>query len=494
MLLNKQPPDGAAASPSHGAKGKERVPTLKHRNITMAKALLAAAASAVIISCSGAAPTAQPKPSTQEHTPPSLTQTQLAEALRKTLLRDIAESPTNTRLPTATAKALPTTTPMAQQPPPHQNGQTQAPANTPGQGAASPTLNPTATAGETKTAPEDPAKAAIQLLYSLPWMKDGISRHEKELSRRLDALRRYNPELALRVTAMPFLRTHEPTDTGAVSALASISWHDPAAADRVASHPSLQGGITDEQTTSVALTHGEFLFGGEPTRVLGTGAPPFHTHTATLPLAGEILITIAARDGPERAAETATQVAQDLTRLEEFLAQPLRTANVLIHYGSDLPPAAKGANVQSSIMQLGHHHNQANYHWVQHELVHYWLNSNQGWLDEGMAQILTSLLNSQGTPSSLPATSPSCPESTKLRDLGPELPKNQVGSRCVYAVGERFMRTLYQEAGYHGFQEGARRLASLANQPPFQGMGLEQVREAFASTPAALKAAEDRWR
>ena len=327
---------------------------------------------------------------------------------------------------------------------------------------------PTPTPGENGPLPEDPALASIQMLYNLPWMKDGISSQEQETARRLDALRRYNPELALRVTAMPFLKTHQPTDSGAVSALASISWQDPAAANLVADHPSLKEGITDDLTVAVALTHGEFTFGSDPTGVLGDNAPPFHSHTATLPLAGDILITIAATDGPERAAETAKHVAQDLAWLEEYLDQPLRTANVLIHYGSNLPPAAKGANVQSSIMHLAHQQNQANYHWLQHELTHYWFNSNQTWLDEGMAQVMTSLLNSSGKPASLPATSPSCPESTRISDLGPELPKNQAASRCIYAVGERFFKTLYQEIGYEAFKKGARSLVDLANQPPFQ--------------------------
>ena len=157
-------------------------------------------------------------------------------------------------------------------------------------------------------------------------------------------------------------------------------------------------------------------------------------------------------------------------------------------------PGSQGRQRAVVGLHLAHQQNQANYHCVQHELTHYWFHSNQAWLDEGMAQVVTSLLNSSGKPGSLPATSPSCPESTRIRDLGPELPKNKVASRCVYAVGERFFRTLYQEMGYEGFRKGARRLVELANRPPFHGMGIEQVREAFTGTPGAVQTAEDRWR
>ena len=157
-----------------------------------------------------------------------------------------------------------------------------------------------------------------------------------------------------------------------------------------------------------------------------------------------------------------------------------------------MPPAAKGANVGTAILQPTHHHTPAQYRWVQHELAHFWWNSNRSWLDEGMAQVLTSLLNSTGQPASLPATSPSCPDSTRISDLGKDVPERNVNSRCVYAVGERFIRTLYQEAGYEAFQEGTRRLVDMANRPPYQDMGLDQVKNAFAHTPAALKAALDR--
>ena len=75
-----------------------------------------------------------------------------------------------------------------------------------------------------------------------------------------------------------------------------------------------------------------------------------------------------------------------------------------------------------------------------------------------------------------------------------EDPNIQLASRCVYAVGERIMRTLHQEAGYDEFRKGARRLAARGARPPYQGMGLEHLREAFDHVPAAMAEAERRWR
>ena len=341
----------------------------------------------------------------------------------------------------------------------------------------------------------DPRQDALRAMYELPWMKDGATPQERETADRIEALSRYNGPLSLRVVSMPFLQTHQITDTGAVSALAHISLRDRPAADQIVNHPTLSGGIEDEDTVAVTLTYGEWLLGNHHHhRLLEASSINWQTHQASLPLSGTAAITIVTAGENNRATETARKIAQDLAWLETYLDQPLSTHNVLLHYGSGLRPPVKGANVQASIMQPASHDNDSSYHWAQHELVHYWFNSNEGWLDEGMAQVLTSLLNSEGEPSSLPATSPSCPESTRIRDIETTNPETAVGSRCLYAVGERFIRTLYQEAGYQGFRTGAANLAARANRPPFRGMGIEEIRAAFAATPHAVQTAEDRWK
>ena len=342
--------------------------------------------------------------------------------------------------------------------------------------------------------PADARQETLQAMYELPWMKDGATPQERETADRIEALSRYNGPLSLRVVSMPFLQTHQITDTGAVSALAHISLRDRPAADQIVNHPTLSGRIEDKDTVAVTLTYGEWLLGSNPTRLLEASSINWHTHQASLPLSGTAAITIVTAGENNRATETARKIAQDLAWLETYLDQPLSTHNVLVHYGSGLRPPVKGANVQASIMQPASHDNDSSYHWAQHELVHYWFNSNEGWLDEGMAQVLTSLLNSEGEPASLPATSPSCPESTRIRDIETTNPETTVGSRCLYAVGERFIRTLYQEAGYQGFRTGAAKLAARANRPPFRGMGTEEVRTAFGATPDAVQTAEDLWR
>ena len=339
----------------------------------------------------------------------------------------------------------------------------------------------------------DHRRLALQAIYNLPWMDDGATPQERETADRIEALTRYNSALSLRIVSMPFLKSHQITDTGVVSALTHLSYRDRDAADRLLAHPTLEKGIDDANTVPLTLAYGEWLFGSNHLRLLEPTAVAWHTHEADLPLSGTAAITIATERSSRLSPETAAQVEEDLAWIENYLQQPLPTHNVLIHYGSGLRSPIKGANVQASIMQPSSHHKPSSYHWVQHELMHYWFHSNEGWLDEGMAQVLTSLLNANGEPEMLPVTAPSCPSSARIRDLEPGGTETAVGSRCLYAVGERFFSTLYQEAGYDAFQDGARKLAARTDRPPFRDMGLDEVKDAFSASPNALAAAMDKW-
>ena len=65
---------------------------------------------------------------------------------------------------------------------------------------------------------------------------------------------------------------------------------------------------------------------------------------------------------------------------------------MLVHYGRGLPSPATGGNVGVSIIHPPGYAAPANFHWTQHELVHYWFVGNEGWIDEGLAQALTGLM------------------------------------------------------------------------------------------------------
>ena len=478
-----------------------------------AAVITATVLAAAIIACSGGPPTAHPTLEPPKAPINQEVEGRKAATLQQALLERIAQNPnpavlekTNltrpteaapTGLPTATnltgpTAAAPAGLPTATTLPPAARDADPTKQNT---GVSIPdAVTPDAATPQAVT-PENTREAAFEILRQHSWASDGLSDAEKETAESIANLIRAYPDIGMRLVRMPFLETHEPTDAGAATALWYIATIDPDQTRRILDHPSLRSGITDAQTPRVTLTYAEYLFGADPARVLSDQGIQSHTHPAELPMAGNILITIVSRTGPERAATTAARVQSELAWLETYLDQELYTHNVVIHYGATMPPAAKGANVQTSVMQPAHHQNAGQHHWVQHELAHYWFNSNETWLNEGMAQILTSLVAAGSRqPATLPETAPRCSETVRLKDIQEESAGNQPASRCVYAVGERIMRTLHQEAGYEDFRKGARRLAARGARPPYQGMGLDHLREAFDHVPAAMAEAERRWR
>ena len=378
----------------------------------MKAAVLAAAtlAATAIIACSGGMPKTHP---TLAPPPTPINQEaadRRVEALQRAILEQIAQRP-NPAVPEETVPAGPTEEaaltglPTATNPPP------------PPARSADPTKQDVGISTPEATPPENTSQAAFEILFQHSWTSDGLSDAEKETTGPIGNLIRTYPDIGMRLVQMPFLETHEPTDTGAAAALWHIARTNPGQTRRILDHPSLSSGITDAQTPLVALTYSEYLFGDDPDRILSDRELQSHTHPAELPMTSNILITIVSRTGTERAETTATRVQSELAWLERYLDQKLSTHNVVIHYSATMPPAAKGANVQTSVMQPAHHQTPGQHRWVQHELAHYWFNNNETWLDEGMVQTLTSLIAAGShQPPTLPETAPRCANTVRLRE------------------------------------------------------------------------------
>ena len=229
----------------------------------------------------------------------------------------------------------------------------------------------------------------IELIWL--WMGENPSGARTETKGMLVLLNTHNPTLAYRLMEMPFMKTHEPGDTGAIAALAYISMTDPGKANAIADHPALTGGIRDDHTHAVALTYGERIYGANTMRTLEPGRVQTWTKTTASP-------SRARRRSQSRQPaalprrSSRNRIIQTLTWLEEYLDAPVPTANVLVYYGASLPAGARGGNLQVSISHTAGQTSPSEFHWTRHELVHHWFNGNETWLDEGIAQVLTSLM------------------------------------------------------------------------------------------------------
>ncbi len=335
-----------------------------------------------------------------------------------------------------------------------------------------------------------PSRAdVVKLIYQ--WLGEDPGRAKRETADRLIQLNTYTPTLALQLLGMPFMATHEPRDTGTVAALAYISITSPETAEGIASHPSLEGGITDDRTHAVALTYAERFYSHNITRTLEQEQLYTWTAMGTLPLSGPVSVTIAS-GASVGAEELAGSILESLTWLEDYLDTPMPTANVLVHYGASLPAGAKGGNMQVSISHLAGQAQASQFHWTRHELTHYWFSGNEGWLDEGLAQVLTSLMEGTGTGTPRPR-SPECGTGERIVDTIGATARNELAGWCTYGLGERFMLTLLNDAGPEAFREGVRELAKTGQERAYPPLRIKDVAEAFSHHPQSVERARNRW-
>ena len=415
--------------------------------------------------------------------PPSPSPTELRAT--PTSKESPTESPTRAPVhsPSPTPEIPPTESGGEQtQIPPEKPTASPVPAQT--QPAPTPTPTPIATI---------PARTAASEVYRLPWVRDGTTNQERETLDHLAELARYSPNLARRLLKMPFLKTHQPTDAGAAGALNFLDYRDHSRAEEVVAHFEALGGITDEDTVSIALAYTQDLFGGSASEILLSQDLETRGRAVQLPQSGEVQITLVKRK-TKPSEGVLDRIEETLAKLEKYFQVPVPTHNIIIHYGGTLPSGARSGNSFISITQEAGQDRVDQFHWTVHELVHYWFNSNESWLDEGIAQAVTSIVQSDGRPARIPTTSRNCPESARIETELDNLQwADPVASWCAYVLGERFMQVLYEEAGYEGFREGIGRLAKIGTTSPNRQMGIEQIKRAFQEHPEAVRKAAERW-
>lgn len=305
------------------------------------------------------------------------------------------------------------------------------------------------------------------------------------LQQALAELARVNHPLYLRLREMPFLQTKDPADHTVVTALAYISFYDPQAANDLANNP-----IQEEDRTRVSLAHNQHMF----RRNTNVQDPKFvQNMPLTLPLTNRATLTIASK----RQIDTAmsTQVQRALAWMEQYFQAPLTSPHVLIHLAGPTPGSAAGVNTQVSISLPPN----PSSHQLQHELAHYWWNTTEEWLHEGMAETIPILYSQRDQPErELPAVSPSC-RNTKIEDLAGSAGGHSQASKCVYDLGRNFFLTLHNQAGAKDFQTGLQKLLQVRrtedHADDYRGtwLTIEHVREAFSHTSEALATAEDAW-
>ena len=332
----------------------------------------------------------------------------------------------------------------------------------------------------------------LSAVVTMPWVEGGLDESEREVVRNLGWIADKDEAVALRIVGMPFLETVEPADAAAMRSLQRLVWIKRQDFERVMSHPTLSGGITDRWAKIVAVLYGVSQYNP---RLIGTLLAPdqvtMEERAIDLPLAGMVDLAII-RTGPG-AARSMDLLEHAVRHAEAFMGVPFPTGYVGWLFGDAVTPSFAGSNFGTHIASLpkydvddGSHGAEVTGAHIAHEVAHYYWSGNIDWVDEGTADLMASVSENARTGQPIGVTNDPCGYARTIADL-----ENLDFSRadgadsvftCNYAFGERLFADLYRSLGEERFRRGFQNLYELSEAEEDDGdteVGMGHVRTAF---------------
>ena len=346
---------------------------------------------------------------------------------------------------------------------------------------------------------EDSQLAARQVVESA-WFRDGLTELEIGALDSLSYLARSDTAVAAQVTSMPFLSSVEPADIAVVRSLDGLASDHPDRLERILDHSSLSGGITDAMVPVVAVLLG--VTEKNPPlveKLLEPGAVDIERLTAILPLAGEVDLVIL-RTSP--GASSGMDSLEFTVRFaEELVGEPFPTRYVALLYEKAVSEGYGGTNFGTHIAILPEYDvdddsepAKSAFGNIAHEVAHYYWSGNADWIDEGLAEYMTSAAESIRTGNPIGVFSDPCPYAKSiaaLEDLAPDAAENPEEFGCNYSLGQRLFTDLHRTLGGGATRQALRELYVLsqaideAEESTAEGADISHVRQAFGHLPGA---------
>ena len=343
-------------------------------------------------------------------------------------------------------------------------------------------------------------------IASLGWVQDGIEDTEVDLIRDFTSIANRDAEAASRIVGMPFIETIEPPDISAITSLRLLAALMPETFARVMSHAALLDGISNDMASVVATLHG--VAGTNPSLIdvlLDPARVSLERRTITLPLAGDVTLVII-RTAPG-AARSMDLLEHSVRSAEEYMGAPLPTSYVGLLYENAVSAWAAGENFGTHIavrpkydVDDGSHDAAFAGHSNAHEVAHYYWSGNAGWVDEGAADFMASIIENARTGHPIGVTNLPCVYARSIGELEAlGIAQGDVEFGCNYSLGERLFVDLYRTLGEGRFQQGFRALYLAseieddADSRRGTSVGIEHVREAFRSDDGVEAAVIARW-
>ena len=331
------------------------------------------------------------------------------------------------------------------------------------------------------------------------WVSDGVTDQEIQVLKHLFFMATDDPGFALWLLGQPFLETVEYADGPAVESLVRVQLLVPQQANPVQVLLLETGGVTDEWAPIVAMTWPVARFDpGQLTRLYDPNVVRVHTKMVDLEQSGPTLLAVVRTEPGE--GETLALVEGIVREVEATMGRPLPLDYVGTLFGGAVAPGAIGINYGTG-MVLEPRFDVADGSYdaeklrivLAHEVAHYWWNSNENWVDEGMAEFMAAASYGFPTGDGYPFLRQPCLTARSIAELPPE-PRDSIS--CDYSLGQRMFFSLYRLLGEDAFYDAARKLydhsrEDLGHKSLF-GLpsGVEDVRGAFGPDGDA---AVDRW-
>ena len=347
------------------------------------------------------------------------------------------------------------------------------------------------------------APNAAEQLASYPWFTDGLHTDEVTVVTALGSIS-YETGAGADLVGMNFLDSIEPSDAFALMSLESLAYDSPAVLGTILAHPSVEDGITNDETAALALLQDVQTTNPDMVdTLLEPSNVQIERRTIGLPLAGDAeLAIVRLQPGAARSMELLESAVRFA---ERFMGEPLPTNFVLLFYADAVIPNYAGHN--SGLNMTVHPDFDSNddsdeAHFapfiLAHEVAHYyWNTSSQLWLDEGAAEVMSIIFEESTTGQEALGAANTFPCSYAADLTGVERMEETLAGDCAYSLGTRFFLDLYRTLGEKEFQRGFRELHRLGRdifdpEDP-DARGIDDVREAFGFSQEARDEIIPKW-
>lgn len=336
-----------------------------------------------------------------------------------------------------------------------------------------------------------------------PWVADGLSESETDVVQDLRWVAYGDEAAALRLLDMPFLESIGPADADAVDSLRLLAYWN-RDFQRVLSHPTLSGGITDFWAQVVAVLNDVSVTNPQLIDVLlDPEQVAVEQRTVSLPLSGDVeLVIIRTRPGALRSMDLWEQAVRGA---EAFMSEPFPTRHVTLLFGEEVTESEVAAHFGSHAavrpaydVDDGSPKADAVPWIIAREAARYYWNNNPEWVDDGASALMASIAEGARTGRPLDPEYAPCAQVQTIDALERlNEARGYDAFNCADALGERLFLDLYLTLGDGAFRQGFRTLYRLSEVEDIDGnevpVGIDDIRNVYRSYAAAIANITARW-